>query len=45
VDDWKATKNSESQQLILQGAMKDLCGLPMAPPQDGLKMVSKNDTF
>jgi hypothetical protein len=40
VDDWKASKNPKSKQLIVQGAMTELCGLQIAPPLDGLKMVS-----
>ena len=40
VEDWKASKNAKSQQLILQGAMTDLQCLAVAPEMDGLKLVS-----
>jgi hypothetical protein len=43
VDDWGASKNVKSQQLILQGALTDLSMLMDAPPVDGLKMVNTND--
>lgn len=45
VDDWKASKNVKSQQLIVQGALADLCSLSNAPPVEGLKIVSINELF
>ena len=42
VEDWKASKNSKSQQLVLQGAMTDLQCLSVAPPMDELKLVRRN---
>jgi hypothetical protein len=45
VDDWKASKSVKSHQLILQGALTDLCSLSNAPPIDGLIIVSMNDLF
>ena len=45
VDDWKASKNVKSQQLVVQGALTDISSLPDAPPVEGLKLVSINDLF
>lgn len=45
VEDWKASKNIKSQQLILQGVLTDLCRLPIAPPMDGQKLVSRKHWF
>jgi hypothetical protein len=41
VDDWKASKNVKSQQLVLQGAMTDLSRLPVPPAMDELNVVCR----
>jgi hypothetical protein len=45
VDDWKTSKNTKSRKLIIQGAMAELSTLPIAPPEDGLLLVSASNLW
>lgn len=39
LEDWKTAKSSKNQNLVIQGALKELAALPGAQPIEEMKLV------